>query len=139
MPATGGTYVYLREAFGKTRLGGLLPFLFIWQFIFSGPLEIASGYIGFAQYVGYFWPGMGTGATRAVSMSVGLLVIASALSARHQHREVDGGAVDRHVDHRAVGNRRRTDPFQHQSRIRFSAERVPFFDWFCRRAWARPR
>ncbi len=76
MPATGGTYVYLREAFGQTRLGGLLPFLFIWQFIFSGPLEIASGYIGFAQYVGYFWPGMSTGATRAVSMSVGLLVIA---------------------------------------------------------------
>src|SRR6202011_2772447 len=76
MPATGGTYVYLREAFGKARLGGILPFLFIWQFIFSGPLEIASGYIGFAQYVGYFWPRMGTGATRAVSMCVGLFVIA---------------------------------------------------------------
>jgi len=75
MPATGGTYVYLREAFKKTSLGGILPFLFIWQFIFSGPLEIASGYIGFAQYVGYFWPGMGAGATRAVSMSVGILVI----------------------------------------------------------------
>lgn len=76
MPSTGGTYVYLREAFGKTKLGGLLPFLFIWQFVFSGPLEIASGYIGFAQYVGYFWHGMGTAATRGVSMSVGLLVIA---------------------------------------------------------------
>ena len=75
MPATGGTYVYLREAFRTTSLGGILPFLFIWQFIFSGPLEIASGYIGFAQYVGYFWRGMGTGATRAVSMSVGVLVI----------------------------------------------------------------
>src|ERR1700722_18273990 len=75
MPATGGTYVYLREAFRQTSLGGVLPFLFIWQFIFSGPLEIASGYIGFAQYVGYFLPGMGTGATRAVSMSVGVLVI----------------------------------------------------------------
>lgn len=75
MPATGGTYVYLREAFQKTNFGGLLPFLFIWQFIFSGPLEIASGYIGFAQYVGYFRPGMGTAATRAVSMSVGVLVI----------------------------------------------------------------
>ena len=57
MPATGGTYIYLREAFKKTSLGGVLPFLFIWQFIFSGPLEIASGYIGFAQYVGYFWQG----------------------------------------------------------------------------------
>jgi amino acid transporter len=60
MPGTGGTYLYLREAFRKTSLGGVLPFLFIWQFIFSGPLEIASGYIGFAQYVGYFWHGMGS-------------------------------------------------------------------------------
>ena len=59
MPGTGGTYLYLREAFRETPLGGSLPFLFIWQFIFSGPLEIASGYIGFAQYVGYFWQGMG--------------------------------------------------------------------------------
>ncbi len=43
----------------KTRWAGILPFLFIWQFILSGPLEIASGYIGFAQYVGYFWRSMG--------------------------------------------------------------------------------
>ena len=28
-----------------------MAFLFIWQFILSGPLEIASGYIGFANYV----------------------------------------------------------------------------------------
>jgi basic amino acid/polyamine antiporter, APA family len=75
MPTTGGTYVYLREAFKGTRLGGLLPFLFIWQFIFSGPLEIASGYIGFSQYVGYFWHGMHTLTSRAVAVSVGVLVI----------------------------------------------------------------
>ena len=61
MPGTGGTYVYLREAFRGTVLGGVLPFLFIWQFILSAPLEIASGYIGFAQYSGYFWPGMRSG------------------------------------------------------------------------------
>jgi amino acid transporter len=76
MPGTGGTYHYLSEVFRKSRLGGLLPFLFIWQFIFSGPLEIASGYIGFAQYVGYFWRGMGTGGARMVSAAVGLAVIA---------------------------------------------------------------
>jgi amino acid transporter len=74
MPSDGGTYIYLRQAFRGTRLGGLLPFLFIWQFIFSGPLEIASGYIGFAQYVGFFHP-LGVWATRGVSMAVGLLVI----------------------------------------------------------------
>src|SRR5580704_17798686 len=75
MPGTGGTYLYLREAFAKTKLGGLLPFLFIWQFIISGPLEIASGYIGFAQYVGYFWRGMGSTETRLVSLVVGAAVI----------------------------------------------------------------
>jgi APA family basic amino acid/polyamine antiporter len=53
-----------------------LPFLFIWQFIISGPLEIASGYIGFAQYVGYFWRGMGTAETRLVSLAVGTVVVA---------------------------------------------------------------
>ncbi len=76
MPETGGTYVYLRNAFRGTSLGGVLPFLFIWQFILSGPLEIASGYIGFAQYAGYFWPHMGTAGARLVSAGVGLLVMA---------------------------------------------------------------
>ena len=75
MPGTGGTYLYLREVFRKTRVGGILPFLFIWQFIFSGPLEIATGYIGFAQYVGYFWRGMGANGTRVISLAVGALVI----------------------------------------------------------------
>ncbi|MEZ5400730.1 MAG: amino acid permease [Bryobacteraceae bacterium] len=76
MPGSGGTFVYLREAFRHTRIGRLAPFLFVWQFIFSGPLEIASGYIGFAQYVGYFWRSMGPWETRAVTAAVGLLLIA---------------------------------------------------------------
>ena len=75
MPGTGGSYLYLREAFRTTRLGGLLPFLFIWQFVFSGPLEIGSGYIGFVQYVGYFWRTMTAGQGRSISLGAGLLVI----------------------------------------------------------------
>jgi amino acid transporter len=43
----------LKVCYAKTRLGRLLPFLFIWQFILSGPLEIATGNIGFAQYAVY--------------------------------------------------------------------------------------
>ena len=35
--------------------GRLLKFLFVWQFLFSGPLEIASGAIGLATYLGYFY------------------------------------------------------------------------------------
>src|SRR5688572_15854611 len=57
LPGSGGSYVYLREGFGPRTWGRLMAFLFIWQFIFSGPLEIASGYIGFCQYLNYIWPG----------------------------------------------------------------------------------
>jgi len=57
MPVSGGTFGYLREAFGRQTYGRLMGFLFVWQFIVSGPFEIASGYIGFAQYAGYIWPG----------------------------------------------------------------------------------
>jgi amino acid transporter len=58
MPGSGGTYVYLREGFGRQAFGRLMAFLFVWQFILSGPLEIASGYIGFVQYLRYLWPGL---------------------------------------------------------------------------------
>src|SRR3989441_5701117 len=60
MPGSGGSYLYLREAFGREAFGRLMAFLFIWQFIFSGPLEIASGIIGFIQYSGYFLPNLTT-------------------------------------------------------------------------------
>ena len=55
-PQSGGPYVFLREGFG--RWGRLMSFLFVWQFLFSGPLEIASGNIGIVQYLGYFIPGL---------------------------------------------------------------------------------
>jgi APA family basic amino acid/polyamine antiporter len=76
MPGTGGSYLYLRESLRKTRLGALLPFLFIWQFIFSAPLEIASGYIGFAQYLSYFWRSMSGLHIKFAAAGVGVLVIA---------------------------------------------------------------
>src|ERR671928_831777 len=66
MPGSGGTYIYLREAFGRESFGRLMAFLFIWQFILSGPLEIASGYIGFAKYASYLWKGMTPRDTLAV-------------------------------------------------------------------------
>jgi amino acid transporter len=59
MPGSGGSYVYLREGFGREKWGRLMGFLFIWQFILSGPLEIGTGFIGFRQYLHYFWPGAG--------------------------------------------------------------------------------
>ena len=76
MPGSGGSYVYLREAFGRESVGRFVAFLFIWQFLLSGPLEIASGYIGFAQYVGYLWPKLPPQASRLVMVAVGLLTTA---------------------------------------------------------------
>ena len=58
LPASGGTYVFLREGFGPRRWGRLVAFLFVWQLLFAGPLEIASGNIGLVQYLKVFWPGM---------------------------------------------------------------------------------
>ena len=73
MPGSGGSYVYLREAFGRERFGRLMAFLFIWQFILSGPLEIASGYIGFSRYARYVWPDLTAGGVFLVAAGVGLL------------------------------------------------------------------
>ena len=73
MPGSGGTYQYLREAYGRETFGRLMAFLFIWQFILSGPLEIASGYIGFAKYAGYIWKGITPNQTLMVAAGVGII------------------------------------------------------------------
>jgi amino acid transporter len=76
MPGSGGSFHYLREAFARTRFGRLMPFLFVWQFVLSGPLEIASGYIGFAAYAGYIWKGLTRTEAIALITMVGLVNIA---------------------------------------------------------------
>jgi len=76
MPGSGGSFHYLREAFGRARFGRLMAFLFVWQFVLSGPLEIASGYIGFAQYASYIWRGLTRPGVIALVTVVGLINIA---------------------------------------------------------------
>src|SRR5467141_236374 len=76
MPGSGGSYLYLREGYGRETFGRLIAFLFIWQFILSGPLEIASGYIGFARYLGYMWRGITPLETKLVAVAVGFVNIA---------------------------------------------------------------
>ena len=76
MPGSGGSFHYLREAFGRTRFGPLMAFLFVWQFILSGPLEIASGYIGFASYAGYIWKGLTRTESIALIVGVGAVNVA---------------------------------------------------------------
>jgi amino acid transporter len=76
LPGSGGSYVYLREGFGRETFGRAMTFLFIWQFMLSGPLEIASGYIGFKQYVHYVWPDMTKLHAAMVIVAVGMLTVA---------------------------------------------------------------
>jgi amino acid transporter len=76
LPGSGGTYQYLRVAFGRETWGRMMAFLFIWQFILSGPMEIASGYIGFAKYLGYVWQGMTATHTRLACVALGISTIA---------------------------------------------------------------
>src|SRR5262245_62849006 len=60
LPASGGSYRYLKTIYDPGRLGKLMAFLFIWQLTFSAPLSIASGCIGLAQYAGFIVPSLAT-------------------------------------------------------------------------------
>jgi len=51
-PLAGGSYNFLRIGFGK-KWGRLMSFLFVWQTCIQAPLVVASGAIGFAQYLSY--------------------------------------------------------------------------------------
>jgi amino acid transporter len=76
MPGSGGSFGYLREGYGAETVGRLMGFLFVWQFVLSGPLEIASGYIGFSQYLGYIWKGITARQTVLVVTVIGLVNVA---------------------------------------------------------------
>jgi fructoselysine transporter len=56
MPKAGGTYVFLREAYGPGRWGRLMSFLFVWQTFVQAPLSVASASIGFSEYARYLYP-----------------------------------------------------------------------------------
>ena len=75
LPGSGGSYHFLREAYGHERWGRLIAFLFIWQFVISGPLEIASGMIGFGSYGAYLWPGISARGQHLVAAGVGVLAV----------------------------------------------------------------
>src|SRR3954451_2014974 len=75
LPASGGSYVFLRHAYG--RAGRLISFLFLFQILFSAPLSMASGCIGFANYLTVLVPRLGThiNATAAVVCVLTMLLL----------------------------------------------------------------
>lgn len=54
LPGSGGSYVYLREAYRPFGLGRFMAFLYIFQVILVAPLSISAGGVGFASYLGFF-------------------------------------------------------------------------------------
>ena len=73
MPFSGGPYYYLLHAFGARRWGRLFSFLFLWQAIVLGPISIAGGAVGFAQYAGYLLPHMSHAGSMAMAATVCLV------------------------------------------------------------------
>ncbi len=72
MPKAGGTYVFLREAYGPERWGRLMSFLFVWQTFVQAPLSVASASIGFTRYAAYLHP---LSAWQAKAVSGGLVIL----------------------------------------------------------------
>jgi amino acid transporter len=75
-PEAGGSYAYLKHLYGEQKLGRALSFLYAWQLLFSAPLSIASGCIGFSQYAAYLLP------VSSRSFSLSLLHVPVVLSAQ---------------------------------------------------------
>jgi len=75
MPNAGGSYNYLREAYGAHRAGRWFSFLMVWQIMFSAPLSVASGSIGFANYLHYLLPQVSPGGVRIVAAVFPLLLV----------------------------------------------------------------
>jgi amino acid transporter len=71
-PEAGGSYAFLQNLYGKQKWGRLMSFLYVWQTSIQAPLVVASGAIGFSQYLTYLIPSLTPIAQKAVS---GTLVI----------------------------------------------------------------
>ena len=55
-PRAGGSYNFLKEAYGKKSAGKMMSFLFVWQTMIQAPLVIASAAIGFSKYFSFLVP-----------------------------------------------------------------------------------
>ena len=76
LPRSGGGYQFLLEAYGSRGLGRLMSFLFLWQTVIAFPLMMASGAVGFANYLKYLLPSIGYWQMKGVAALVCLLAAA---------------------------------------------------------------
>jgi len=80
-PEAGGSYTYLKNLYGPKKLGRAFSFLYAWQLLFSAPLSIASGCIGFSLYLSYFFPHAGVPIASAHLFSVPIVLSGQSLMA----------------------------------------------------------
>jgi len=74
-PKAGGSYNFLKEAYGEKGMGRFMSFLFVWQTMIQAPLVIASAAIGFATYLSYLVPLPGLWFKAASGTVVVLIII----------------------------------------------------------------
>src|SRR3954463_247199 len=73
-PMAGGSYNFLKIGYGEKKWGKLFSFLYVWQTCIQAPLVMASAAIGFAEYLGYFFP-IEAWQSKIVSGAVVILVV----------------------------------------------------------------
>jgi basic amino acid/polyamine antiporter, APA family len=76
MPKAGGSYYYLREAYGPAGMGRWFSFLIVWQVVFSAPLSVASGSIGFANYCHFLVPQLSPLGVRILASLIPIILVA---------------------------------------------------------------
>jgi len=76
-PEAGGSYAFLRVLYGTERWGRVMAFLFIWQTVFQSSFVVASGAIGFTNYVQYLATLSAGWERKAVAAAVIVLIVAA--------------------------------------------------------------
>jgi amino acid transporter len=74
MPGAGGSYRYLREAYGRNGMGLMMSFLFVWMILFTAPLSAATGAVGFAEYLKYLVPTLSPLLTKVIAVGLVLFI-----------------------------------------------------------------
>jgi fructoselysine transporter len=73
-PEAGGSYAFLQNLYGKDKWGKLMSFLYVWQTSIQAPLVVASGAIGFSQYLTYLIPSLDDISRKAISGGLVILI-----------------------------------------------------------------
>ncbi len=73
-PEAGGSYSFLQNLYGREKWGRLLSFLYVWQTCIQAPLVVASGAIGFSQYLSYLIPSLDDVSKKIISGALVILI-----------------------------------------------------------------